>query len=221
MMARMNNTNVLEIPSIIPGIADYRILFEKEESSLEKQRLPHADQKLFEELYVRVQEDPQKHIESLIHLYHLQPQVPEIANLLAYAYLRLKKKREAEALIEKTYHEHPDYLIARINYADQCLRLGHFELVPAIFNNIFELNALYPDRDNFHYAEFRGFQIVMGFYHLEISEREKAEEYYQLAFQVDPLHPSVAALELRLLKKSLLKKCLHTLQKLARISKKP
>jgi len=56
---------------------------------------------------------------------------------------------------------------------------------------------------------------------LEIGEKEKAEEYYQLAFQVDPLHPSVAALEKKLSKTSFLKKIFRTLQKLAPISKNP
>lgn len=221
MIAGMSKTKTLEIPCFSPGIADYRIVFEKQECSVEKENLPQAEQKLFEDLYVQIQEDPQKHIEALTQLHYRQSQVPEIANLLTYAYLRLKKKKETEELIEKTYREHPDYLIAKINYADQCLRLGKFEQVPEIFNGIFELNALYPHRENFHYAEFRGFQVVMGFYHLEVGEKEKAEEYYQLAFQVDPLHPSVSALERKLSKTSLIKKCLLTLQKLARISKKP
>lgn len=216
----MSHFKTLEIPSLIPGLADYRIAFEKQECSLEKEHLAQADKKLFEELYVLVQEDPQKHIEPLISFYKLHSDVPEIANLLAYAYLRLKKKKEAEALIEKTYRDHPDYLIARINYADQCLRQENHERVPEIFNQTFELKALYPNKESFHYAEFRGFQIVMGFYYLAIGEKAKAEDCYQLAFQVDPLHPSVIALEHRLSKTSLLKKCLHTLQKLAGISKK-
>lgn len=221
MMACMSKIKTFEIPSLYPDVAGYQIVFEKQECSLQKELLPVPEQKLFETLYLQIQEDPQKHIDALTELYNRQSQVPEIANLLAYAYLRLKKKKETEALIEKTYREHPDYLIARINYADQCLRLKKITSIPEIFNSIFELSALYPEKETFHYAEFRGFQVVMGFYHLEIGEKEKAEEYYQLAFQVDPLHPSVAALERKISKTSLLKKCLHTLQKLARISKNP
>ena len=221
MLVCMNKIETLEIPSLYPGLKGYRIVFEKQECSAEMTSLSQDERKLFEELYVQIQEDPEKHIDSLIQLHHRQPQVPEIANLLAYAYLRIKKKKATESLIEKTYRKHPDYLIAQINYADQCLRLQDLESIPEIFKGIFELNALYPYRKSFHYAEFRGFNVVMGFYHLELGQKEKAEEYYQLAFQVDPLHPSVSALERKLSKTTLLKKCLHTLQKLARISKKP
>jgi tetratricopeptide (TPR) repeat protein len=217
----MNNIEFLEIPSLYPNCKGYRIVFQKLEGSFAKDALQKKEQKYFEDLYVKIQEDPQKHIDRLVQFCDRHPKVPEAANLLAFAYLRLKKRKEAEAVIEKTYHEHPDYLIARINYADQALRLGKKELVPKIFNHCFDLNALYPKRENFHYSEFRGFMALMGFYHLEIGEKEKAEEFCQLAFQVDPLHPSVAALEKKLSKISWLKKTWRTLQKLAHISKNP
>ncbi len=212
-------SKILEIPSVFSR-THYRIVFEKQASSQEKNALSFEEQKLFEELYIQVQENPVTSLKSLIQFYEQQPQVPEIANLLAYAYLRVKKRKEAEVLIEKTYLDHPEYLIARVNFADQCLRLKKLQRIPEIFKGCFELQALYPQQKIFHYAEFRGFQVVLGFYHLEIGQRDKAEEHYQLAFQVDPLHPSVAALEKKLLKTSLLKKCLQTLQKLAGISQK-
>jgi tetratricopeptide (TPR) repeat protein len=183
--------------------------------------IPRGDWKHFEDLYVKIQEEPKKNIESLKQFYDRYPEVPEVANLLAFALLKTKKRKKAEALIEKTYLKHPDTLTARINYADQCLRLGLKEKIPEIFNQCFDLNTLYPDREYFYYSEFRGFMTVMGFYHLEIEKKEKAEEYYQLAFQVDPLHPSVAALERNLSKTFLIKKCLKALQNLARISKNP
>ena len=175
----------------------------------------------FGTLYDKVQEDARKHVEALKQLYDRCPGVPEIANLLTFAYLRLRKTKQVEELIERTWKNCPDNLIARINYADLALRQRKKDAIPEIFKNCFNLNQLYPQRDAFHYGEFRGFMTVMGFYHLENEEREKAEECYQLAFQVDPLHPSVAALEKKLSNTSLLKKCLKTLQRLARISKNP
>jgi tetratricopeptide (TPR) repeat protein len=211
----MHEVKFLDIPPLHPDRKGYRIAFERQD---ENRKLEKKERKLFEDLYLKIQEDPQKYLDALIQFCELHPTIPEVANLLTFAYLRLKKKKEAEELIEKTYLKHPDYLIARINYADQVLRLKKKELIPTIFNGCFDLNQLYPERETFHYSEFRGFMILMGFYHLEIGDKEKAEEYYQLAFQVDPLHPSVAALEKQLSKTSLLKKIFQTLQRLARIS---
>jgi len=227
----MDKVDFLDVPSLHPHHKGYRVVFEKDYKNLGLER---KEQKFFENLYVNIQEHPQQYLEELIQFYQRHPSIPEAANLLAFAYLKAKKRKEAEELIEKTYLKHPDYLIARINYADQMLRFKKKEWVPIVFNNCFDLNLLYPSRGTFHYSEFRGFMTLMGFYHLEREEREKAEEYYQLAFQVDPLHPSVAALEKKLSKRSFLidfghwrelisrllsLKISQLLQKLARISK--
>lgn len=217
----MSKVETLEIPSVEPGLPGYRIVFEKQDSSPEKKQLSPADDALFENLYMQIQEAPNQHIDALIQFHFKHPEVPEVANLLAYAYLRLKKKKESEELIEKTYQLHPDYLLAKINFADQCLRRKKIEQIPILFQGIFELNQLYPKQTSFYYSEYRGFYVVMGFYHLAIEQRDRAEEYYLRAFQVDPLHSSVSALEKALSKTSLLKKCLFALQKLAGISKNP
>jgi tetratricopeptide (TPR) repeat protein len=209
------NKEILDIPSLRPLHKGYRIVFEKQIDSSGIAQLIDSEKKLFEELY----EDPQKHCDALAALQQRNPHVPEIANLLAFTYLKLKKKKEAEALIEQTYRDNPDYLIGRINYADQCLRCGKIDQIPIIFKGNDDLNALYPERESFYFAEFRGFSVVMGFYYAMIGNREQAEGFYQLAFQVDPLHPSVTALEKKLYP-SMLKKWLDSLQKLAGISKK-
>ena len=209
------NEKILDIPPLRPQHKGYRIAFEKHMDSSRIDQLIESEKKLFEKFY----ENPQKHCDELSALHKRNPHVPEIANLLAFTYLKLQKKKEAEALIEQTYRNSPDYLIGRINFADQCLRCGNINQIPFIFEGNDDLNALYPERESFYFAEFRGFSVVMGFYYAAIGNREKAEEFYQLAFQVDPLHPSVTALEKKLYP-SMLKKWLDSLQKLAGISKK-
>ena len=207
----------LEIPPANPCAKGYSISFERPKTTL---NLPKEEWEYYEILYDKVQEDPRKHFDALVEFSQRHPNVPEIANLLAFVLLRLKRAKEAEALIEKTYRDHPQYLIARINYADQCLRKKKIARIPEIFQGCFDLHGLCPKKESFHYAEFRGFMTVMGFYHMEIGALEEAEEYYQLAFQVDPLHPSVTALETRLFKASNVKKILKALQRLALILKK-
>lgn len=194
---------------------NYQVVFKK--TSVEP--LPKEVLKTLEFLYENLPIDPLKHIDSLIKLHTEHPNSPLISNFLTYAYLKLKKKKEAEILIEQTYHAHPDHLIARINYADQALRLKKLEQIPLIFNHCFDLHTLYPQKESYHYAEFRGFHVVMGFYHLAIGDQKAAEECYELAFQVDPLHPSVSALEKKLFKGWGFKKIFKKLQNLACISK--
>lgn len=193
---------LLIIPSTFPYLTEYKVVFEKKEGSLQMQKMRKSATGYFEMLYLAVQEDPKQHFEDLKKFQQEHSHVPEIASLLIYAYLRLKKKKQAELLTELTWKQHPDHLVARINYADQLIRLGKKERVEEIFKGCFDLNLLYPEKKSFHFSEFRGFMTVMGFYHLTMKQREKAEECYELAFQVDPLHPSVASLE-KALSKSL------------------
>ena len=212
----MSRSQILEIPPLTPHGKGYRITFEKQDASKEKKALSKKDADLLSSLYVQVQEDPKTHIGKLEQLSARCGAVPEIANLLAFALLQTGKRKEAELLIEKTWAEHPDYLIGKINYADQALRQGKKERVASIFSECFDLGRLYPERDTFHFSEFRGFMVVMGFYHLAIGEKEKAEEYYQLAFQVDPLHPSISTLEKALSRRSILKEILGRIRALFR-----
>lgn len=206
----MGKMTILEIPPTHAYGKAYRLTFEKLPPSPQYQMLPKEGVQRFEELYTKVQERPKKNIKSLKQLLKDFPDVPEITNLLTFAYLKAKNKREAERLIEAAWRAHPNHFSARINYADQAIRLGKKESVLSIFEGCLDLHALYPSRTSFHYTEFRGFTVVMGFYHLACEELEKAEECYQLAFQADPLHPSVAALEKKIAKAknpSFLKKC--------------
>src|SRR5262249_10698168 len=105
-------------------------------------------------------------------------------------------------------------LTAKINFADLCLRKKQAEAIPAIFDGNFDLNTLYPEKTTYHFAEFRGFMVLMGHYHLQIGKKDKAQDYCELAFLVDPLHPGVISLEKKI------KKTPTLLQKLAHFIKK-
>ncbi|MEM7174616.1 MAG: hypothetical protein AAF443_01620 [Chlamydiota bacterium] len=126
------------------------------------------------------------------------PHHPEILNLAALIYLSHYRLRQANRCIELNYQFNPDYLFAKINYADLCLRRKKPAAVPPIFNGHLSLRALYPNRKVFHVSEFRGFMVVMGLYHLSIGERDRAACYHYLAHRVDPHHPSTKVLQKKL-----------------------
>ncbi len=178
--------------------------------SFEKENIPGLPREEWDTLQ-KIHQDPKAYFQELVILDQKFPQVFALVNLLTFAHLQRKEKKQAEALIEKAYRDFPDSLVAKINYADQLLRTKQVAKVLEVFDQHTDLNTLYPERETYHYAEFRGFMVVMGFYFAEQKQYEKAEGYYQLAFQVDPLHPSVSLLE---------KKISPSLaQKLARIFK--
>lgn len=173
--------------------------------------LPPDALKKYLELYTLAHQDPaaaQTHVEQMQQLF---PNIPAMANLLCYCLLKRKKFQEAEEQIQRTYLAYPDYLFAKINYADQCLRNHHPDKIPEIFKNQFSLSAICPGRSAFHYSEFRGFAVVMAHYFLTLKQEQKAETFYHLAMKVDPLHHSVRYLEKKLFHLSWAKKAYKTL----------
>jgi tetratricopeptide (TPR) repeat protein len=156
------------------------------------------------ELFENAQSNPKKTLPLIQAFAEKNPDMPQANNLLAYALLRNKKLKKAESLIVTTYQKHPNYLFGKINYADLCLRKKRINEIPQIFSS-FDLSQLYPEKEQFHFSEFRGFMVLMGFYHLALGQRKAAEVYYTLAVKADPLHPGVEALEKKLFKFSLKK----------------
>lgn len=188
----MKSSTLLEIPSIYFPHRFYRITFSPSLSNL---KLNASKKIFFQKIHSQIQENPEKYLSALEVFYQDHLDVPEVANLLAFAYLRLKKNKQAEELIKITYDLHPSYLCAKINYADQCLRCKKIQEIPAIFHHKRDLLELYPDRFSFHYSEFRGFMVCMGFYHLACKNRDYADKHRSVAEEVDPLHPGVIALK--------------------------
>ena len=198
----------------------YEVSFEPLTDHL-KERFSKVSFQKYLALFEKIQKSPKECILELEIFFKEQPNIPEIANLLCFAYLQANRMTDAEKLIEETYLTHPDYLFGRINFADQCLRRKELAKVPVIFNNTFSLGALYPEKKAFHFSEYRGFMVVIGFYHLAINEKEKACGFYEKAMRIDPLHSSVIALEKAISRTNFLKKIRKYWQKLAHIFLNP
>jgi len=152
-------------------------------------------------VYKEVQEFCSKHLD-----------VPEVVNMLTFAHIQNYQIALAEKLIENTYLSNPDYLFAKVNYADQCIRRKKIDKVTEIFPS-FDLQTLYPGKTVYHTSEFRGFLIMMSYYYLAQKNREKALHYFKSAKELEPNHPNVRYLEKKLHKVSLLKRLLKRSQK--------
>ena len=126
-------------------------------------------------------------LEELVEQY---PDVPNISNFLAAAY-SVTRSPKLEALILENYRKHPDYLFARIHYAESCLKHNELEKINDIFKEGYDLKLLYPQRKQFHVSEFVGFGTLMCRYYLMTGKREAAEIMLQLLEKVAPEHPMV------------------------------
>jgi tetratricopeptide (TPR) repeat protein len=153
-------------------------------------RLPSPQvQARIDDLYELAQRDPTQAIPELEHLIAAYPHVPTFYNYLSIAYLQSGDHEKATVCVRDTYRRHPQYLFAKVNYANLCLQQGEIEKVPGIFDHACDLKQLYPHRTRFHVSEFTNFAWVMCRYFCAIGERETAALYYQMLKQIAPRHP--------------------------------
>ena len=126
------------------------------------------------------------------------PHVPQLYNYLSVAYARAGQRQEAEAVVQENYQRNPEYLFARLNYAEVCLARKDYAQVADIFAHTFDLHALYPQRKRFHLSEVANFMGIAGLYFLAIGNRELAEHYDTLLQQIAPDFPLTTRLHKKL-----------------------
>jgi len=182
--------------TFLARVENYRISFNSMPSSL-AERISKEDLKTFISLLDKAQFSPRKTLRAVEEFQEEHPDLPEALNLLSYVYIHTRQIAKAERLIEQTYEKYPQYFFARINFADQCLRKKKFEKIPQIFPD-FNLKKLYPEKKIFHYLEFRGFLIVLGFYFRAMGNKSEAKNCLSVAKEIDPDHSSVKLLEKKL-----------------------
>ncbi len=146
------------------------------------------------ELRFMVNSNPKEAIPILEELKKKYPGVPQVYNLLGNAYFALGDKTKADASAKENYLKNPDYLFAKINYAELFIRSQQYEKIPLVFDNKFDLKLLYPHRDVFHLSEVTSFLGVIGIYYISIGEFEAAKGCYDVMKEIYPDHPSTKRL---------------------------
>ena len=169
---RAVNTSAFTFPS-------HTITWEQDLSTLRKHFSP-IDLETFLTLYELAASSPKKALKEGKEFFRRYNADPSVLNLLTYLYLSRKKGRKSEKLIRENYRLNPTNLIARINFADQCLRKKKKKRIPEIFEGKTNLRDLYPERKTFHISEFRGFLALMGHYHVAIKEKEIAGHFLKI-----------------------------------------
>lgn len=202
------------------GSHTYTLTFKPQKEKL-KESLNAQDYKHYLDLYTKAAENSKEALPSLLQLHAKYPNVAPVTSLLTYVYLKLKKLKKAEQLIETNYRTNPDDIFARVNYADQCLRNKQFDQIPAIFNQTFELSELYPHKRVYHYSEMGGFTRFLSRYYYNLKDRKQALEYYRLAVIADPRDPGLKPLEKLLFKKVKFKRVQSYLHKISEAVKIP
>lgn len=176
-------------------ILEYEITTEPIQNRYVK-RLPDHIKDKIDDLYDNiVEKKPDQtvvsELEALIDRY---PKIPMLYNYLSMAYFRIGDQENYEKSIKKNYQLNPDYLFARLNYAQLCDQQGEHEKIAEIFNHKFDLKLLYPKRKKFHISEVANFMGIIGSYFFKTGEMELAEKYYKVLAELASDYPTTQKL---------------------------
>lgn len=155
----------------------------------EYRRLPAHVKEALERLHRESEIRPRNAIPELQALIERYPQVPQFYNYLTIAYSGIGALDKAEAVTRANIRANPDYLFARLNYAELCLMKKDYAKIPEIFDHKFDLKLLYPKRNRFHITEVANFMGLIGLYFLAIGERGLAEKYNAALQEAAPHFP--------------------------------
>ena len=112
--------------------------------------------------------------------------LPMFFNWLSMAYSSLGDHKGMEAVIRENYRANPQYLFARLNYAELCLRDSDLDGVREALGPGFDIRALLGGRKRVHVWEVAGYFYAVGLYQIETGDREAAEKMYELLEEVAP-----------------------------------
>jgi hypothetical protein len=177
-----------------PASLDYEVVFEPMDEPGKRTFPPELDG-LEDDLHEMTLEEPELAVARLQDLVKRYPGYPTLMNWLAAALMRAGREFESDTVIELLYERHPDYLFAKVGYAELMLRREQFDKVPQVLGHRFDLKLLYPQRTRFHYTEFVALSAVVAQYLLEVNRIKEAEPYIRRLIAAAPDHPATERIE--------------------------
>jgi len=191
-MKRTRQKTQLKVPGTIEqGDGDNALYFSSYDITRspiknKENKFSTADQKKLEAIFEMLTTNPKQAIEQLLVLKEKYPHSPMLCNFLSNAYGRMGNTKAMVELVVENYATNPDYIFAKINYAQLCLDNCWFEKIPEIFDHKFDLKLLYPNRNTFHVTEFSGFSAVMCGYYCSIGKPDTAQLFFDMLKKITP-----------------------------------
>ena len=147
------------------------------------------------DMYELALEKPEKAIPELRQLVEKYPRHPTFLNYLIVALKNTDQSDEVDRLTRQMYQNFPEYLYARINYADLLMDDEKPEEAFDLFDRQYSLDRVYPDRQTFHYTEVLTYYGFLARYSLSVGEPDKAASYVQAMYLIDEDHMQTTVTE--------------------------
>ena len=118
--------------------------------------------------------DPSQGAAQLELLYKKYDDEPLLGSHLTDFYQRLSKEEAANQMIKDNYRKFPLSIFSRCDYANLCIKEGHFIEAATAIEYTFDLAKLYPKRSHFHLLEVIEFQSLLVHYFCAIKNFGRA-----------------------------------------------
>ena len=151
----------------------------------------------FPRLHALVLDDPRAAVAELRTWIEREP-LPMFFNWLSVAYGALGDTEGVRDTVRENYRRNPQYLFARLNYAELCLRDGDLEGAREALGPELDIRRFLGGRRRIHVSEVAGFFYTVAVYHLKTGNRDAAEKIYEMLEEVAPEEPSTEDLRRKL-----------------------
>jgi tetratricopeptide (TPR) repeat protein len=138
------------------------------------------------QLFDDVHENPKAAIPVLERLLEKFPNEPMLLNWLSAALIGAGDFKASASVARQNFEANPNYLFARLNYAQIRLEEGDLAAVEEIFDRKFDLKLMYPERNVFHLSEYRALCGVMIPYWIRKGEFKAARLMFDTLEQLEP-----------------------------------
>ncbi len=135
---------------------------------------PEINDKLAE-MEIKVQKKKNSAIKELNELIKKYPFVPQFKNYLSTLYDLQGNHFMAQEINRRMVSLHPEYVYGRLSLANIAIINNELEKVPEILGKDLELNALYPERDEYHIGEILSFLKTAFNYFIGIGNGKQAQ----------------------------------------------
>jgi tetratricopeptide (TPR) repeat protein len=160
-------------------------------------QLPKEIRDALPRVHALVREDPASAIAELRVWIEREP-LPMFFNWLGTAYGAVRDLQAMEDTVRENYRRNPQYVFARVNYAQLCLDEHDPEGVREALGEGFDIRALLGGRKRVHVSELVGYLYVVALYHLQVGDRDAAEKAFEILKDADPDAPATEELWRRL-----------------------
>ena len=160
-------------------------------------RLSRETREAMPGLHALVRDDPRAAVTELRAWIEREP-LPMFFNWLSGAYSALGDVQGVADTVRENYRRNPQYLFARVNYAEMCLRDGDLDGAREALGGGLDIRALLGGRKRIHVSELTAYYYAVGLYHIKAGDLAAAEHICGILEDAAPGEPPTVELRRRL-----------------------